>query len=132
MPIYEYLCVACGHQLDALQKLSDGPLVDCPECAAPQLKRQMSAPSFRLKGGGWYETDFKNDKRRNLAESDSKSEDKPAAKETAKDKPEATPAKADKAGKTDSAGKADKPAAAPAKPEAAKAGEKKPDAGRVA
>lgn len=72
MPIYEYACTACGHQLDALQKLADAPLVDCPACGAPQLKRQMSAPSFRLKGGGWYETDFKNDKRRNIAESDSK------------------------------------------------------------
>jgi putative FmdB family regulatory protein len=138
MPIYEYLCVGCGHQLDALQKLSDSPLVDCPACAAPQLKRQMSAPSFRLKGAGWYETDFKNDKRRNLAESDSKAEDKPAAKDKdgAKDKPAATTAKADKADQADKsepAGKADKPAAAaPAKSESVKAGEKKPDAGRVA
>jgi len=74
MPIYEYACTACGHQLDALQRLADAPLVDCPACGAPQLKRQMSAPSFRLKGGGWYETDFKNDKRRNIAESDSKGE----------------------------------------------------------
>lgn len=79
MPIYEYACTACGHQLDALQKLSDAPLVDCPACGAAQLKRQMSAPSFRLKGGGWYETDFKNDKRRNIAESDSKAGDGKAA-----------------------------------------------------
>ncbi|HRP87534.1 MAG TPA: zinc ribbon domain-containing protein [Gammaproteobacteria bacterium] len=71
MPIYEYLCGACGHVLDALQKHSDEPLVHCPHCGEPQLKRQLSAPSFRLKGGGWYETDFKSDKRRNIAESDS-------------------------------------------------------------
>jgi putative FmdB family regulatory protein len=70
MPIYEYRCGACGHYLDALQKLSDAPLIDCPECSESTLKRLISAPSFRLKGSGWYETDFKSDKdrRRNLAE----------------------------------------------------------------
>jgi putative FmdB family regulatory protein len=69
MPIYEYRCDACGHELDALQKLSDDPLRDCPECSAAALRRLMSAPSFRLKGSGWYETDFKSDKetKRNLA-----------------------------------------------------------------
>jgi len=66
MPIYGYVCKQCGHTLDALQKVSDDPLVDCPECGAPELKRQLSAPRFRLKGGGWYETDFKKDKQRNL------------------------------------------------------------------
>ena len=60
MPIYEYRCESCGHELDALQKLSDGPLQDCPGCQAPSLRRLISAPSFRLKGDGWYETDFKN------------------------------------------------------------------------
>ena len=71
MPIYEYRCAACGHELDALQKLSDGPLKKCPECGKSKLQRLMSAPSFRLKGAGWYETDFKNDseKKRNLVES---------------------------------------------------------------
>ncbi len=70
MPIYEYRCGACGHYLDALQKVSDPPLVDCPDCSAASLKRLISAPSFRLKGSGWYETDFKSDKerRRNLAD----------------------------------------------------------------
>jgi len=70
MPIYEYRCEACGHTLDALQKISDPPLADCPECKATALKRLISAPNFRLKGGGWYETDFKGDKerKRNLAE----------------------------------------------------------------
>lgn len=68
MPIYEYRCAACGHTLDALQKMADDPLKDCPACEKPSLKRLMSAPSFRLKGGGWYETDFKSDKekKRNL------------------------------------------------------------------
>jgi len=70
MPIYEYRCDACGHALDALQKLSDEPLRECPECHAPKLRRLISAPAFRLKGGGWYETDFKSDKekKRNLAD----------------------------------------------------------------
>ena len=78
MPIYEYRCGDCGHTLDALQKLSDDPLKDCPECEQPSLKRLMSAPAFRLKGGGWYETDFKSDKekKRNLAEGGDKGGDK--------------------------------------------------------
>ena len=72
MPIYEYLCKTCGHQFDALQKISDDPLTDCPECGRPELKKLLSAPNFRLKGAGWYETDFKADNRRNLAESTEK------------------------------------------------------------
>ena len=108
MPIYEYLCSACGHTLDALQKLSDEPLVHCPTCGEPQLKRQLSAPRFRLKGSGWYETDFKGkgDKQRNLAQSDNKSDSKPAG-DGAKpaDKPAAKPAAASKptAGKAEGA-----------------------------
>ena len=70
MPIYAYACKSCEHQLDALQKMSDDPLVDCPECGEPALKRLLSAPRFRLKGSGWYETDFKTDNKRNLAASD--------------------------------------------------------------
>jgi len=62
MPIYGYVCKHCEHTLDVLQKISDDPLVDCPECGEPQLKRQLSAPRFRLKGTGWYETDFKDKK----------------------------------------------------------------------
>lgn len=70
MPIYEYRCGACGYELDALQKLSDESLKDCPKCAAAALRRLVSAPSFRLKGDGWYETDFKSDKetKRNLVD----------------------------------------------------------------
>ncbi len=67
MPIYEYLCGACGHQEEALQKLSDAALVDCPACGKPSLKKQISAAGFRLKGGGWYETDFKSGNKKNLA-----------------------------------------------------------------
>ncbi|MDE0245435.1 MAG: zinc ribbon domain-containing protein [Gammaproteobacteria bacterium] len=60
MPIYEYECRECGFRLDALQKMSDPRLRDCPECERPGLKKLVSAPHFRLKGSGWYETDFKN------------------------------------------------------------------------
>ena len=78
MPIYEYRCEACGHELDALQKLNDGPLQNCTDCQAPSLRRLISAPSFRLKGDGWYETDFKSDKetKRNLVESSEAKVDK--------------------------------------------------------
>lgn len=67
MPIYEYLCESCNHELEALQKLSDAPLVDCPACGKASLKKQVSAAGFRLAGGGWYETDFKSGKKKNLA-----------------------------------------------------------------
>ena len=60
MPIYEYTCTSCGHNMEALQKMSDAPLTDCPECGKPALQKQVSAAGFRLKGSGWYETDFKN------------------------------------------------------------------------
>ena len=76
MPIYEYRCQACGHELEKLQKLSDEPLVDCPACGKPALSKLISAAGFRLKGGGWYETDFKKDGKRNLAgESDGAKKD---------------------------------------------------------
>jgi putative FmdB family regulatory protein len=70
MPFYEYQCKSCGHELEAMQKVSDAPLKKCPHCGKSQLTRLMSAPVFRLKGGGWYETDFKGDKdnQRNLAD----------------------------------------------------------------
>lgn len=71
MPIYEYVCEQCGHGLEALQKLSDSPLSDCPECESAALKKKISASGFRLSGSGWYETDFKSDKQKNLAKGDS-------------------------------------------------------------
>ncbi|HSB96113.1 MAG TPA: zinc ribbon domain-containing protein [Spongiibacteraceae bacterium] len=67
MPIYEYQCEACGHQLEALQKISDTPLLECPSCKAPQLRKKISAAGFRLKGGGWYETDFKSGGKKNVS-----------------------------------------------------------------
>ena len=67
MPFYEYRCEACGHELEKMQKVSDPPLTDCPACGRPALKKLISAAGFRLKGGGWYETDFKTGgQKRNL------------------------------------------------------------------
>lgn len=67
MPIYEYACAACGAATEILQKLSDPPATDCPACGAPALTKAISAPGFRLAGGGWYETDFKTGAKKNLA-----------------------------------------------------------------
>jgi len=82
VPIYEYACKKCDHTLDALQKMSDDSLVECPECGEPALKRLISAPRFRLKGKGWYETDFKKDNQRNVLKSDTEpaKSDKPDGK----------------------------------------------------
>lgn len=112
MPIYAYRCEACGHALDALQKISDPPLTDCPECGAPALKKQLTAAAFRLKGAGWYETDFKKDGKKNLHETGDKPKessadtdqgkpadkpkDKPAEKTAADSKPAAKPPKDNK------------------------------------
>ena len=101
MPFYEYQCQACGAQVEVMQKISDAPLKKCPECGKSRLTKLISAPVFRLKGGGWYETDFKSDKdnRRNLVETE-KSESKPAEKpaEKTEAKVDAKPeAKAEKA-----------------------------------
>jgi putative FmdB family regulatory protein len=98
MPFYEYQCSACGAQVEILQKITDAPLKKCPECGRSKLTKLVSAPVFRLKGGGWYETDFKSDKeaRRNLVEAEkveSAASDKPAEKADSKAdaKPEAKP-----------------------------------------
>ncbi len=70
MPIYEYECKSCGHQLEAIQKMSDDPLVSCPECKEDSLKKRISAAGFRLSGTGWYETDFKSGAKKNIAQKD--------------------------------------------------------------
>ncbi len=71
MPIYEYRCTACGHQLEIMQKLSDPELSECPSCERPELRKLISAVSFRLKGSGWYETDFKSsDRKKNVVKDD--------------------------------------------------------------
>lgn len=67
MPIYEYQCESCDHEFEALQKISDPLLTDCPACEKQSLRKKVSAAAFRLKGGGWYETDFKTGNRRNIA-----------------------------------------------------------------
>jgi putative FmdB family regulatory protein len=109
MPIYAFTCTACGHDYDRLQKMSDPDPSACPQCGADAVKRQLTAPSFRLSGSGWYETDFKKDgdKKRNLTEkgegaaskpdavtpaavkSEAKAESKPAAKPEPAAKPAA-------------------------------------------
>jgi putative FmdB family regulatory protein len=122
MPIYEYRCSACGHHLEALQKMAEAPLRKCPECGKSQLKRLVSASQFRLKGSGWYETDFKNksETKRNLVEHGG------GSTETA-DKSTDTAAK-DEAGKAIAAAKETSAAEKPAKPEPVSA---KPAAARA-
>lgn len=80
MPIYEYQCQECGHHFDAMQKISDDPLKECPSCKANALKKLISAPAFHLKGSGWYVTDFKDSKKpeSNKTSSTSQSESKPS------------------------------------------------------
>ncbi|WP_422134466.1 MULTISPECIES: FmdB family zinc ribbon protein [unclassified Endozoicomonas] len=67
MPIYEYQCGSCGGVQEVIQAFSDAPLTDCGVCGEPELKKLLSAPAFRLKGGGWYETDFKSGNKKNLS-----------------------------------------------------------------
>jgi putative FmdB family regulatory protein len=73
MPIYEYRCAECGYEMDKLQKISDPVLTDCPACGRSSLQKLVSAAGFRLKGGGWYETDFKSGKKKNVVKPESKS-----------------------------------------------------------
>jgi putative FmdB family regulatory protein len=143
MPFYEYQCKNCGHDLEAMQKISDPPLKKCPQCGKSQLQRLMSAPVFRLKGGGWYETDFKGDQdnKRNLADRPDSEAPKEAANDAAKDSTKdaakdgaavsadgkGKDGKADAPAAKDAAPKdkaADKSAAAPADPKKAAAGKR--------
>ena len=82
MPIYDYKCSNCGHEIEIIQKISDKPKTICPKCNDGSLKKLISAPSFRLKGGGWYETDFKTGKKKNISTNESSKENK--SKETSK------------------------------------------------
>ncbi len=99
MPFYEYQCQACGAQAEVLQKISDGPLKKCPDCGKSKMVKLVSAPVFRLKGGGWYETDFKSDqdKKRNLVGEEAKEEkkDEPKKEESKKEEPKKEEAKKD-------------------------------------
>lgn len=130
MPFYEYQCSACGEQTEVMQKISDKPLRKCPECGKNTLVKLISAPVFRLKGSGWYETDFKseNDKKRNLAgdesTGESKSSDQSADKAAAKSADKPAEKSADKSAEKS----ADKPAAKSAKPKAKPVAKAKPAA----
>jgi putative FmdB family regulatory protein len=108
MPIYEFECLSCGQRFDRLQKMSDPDPTDCPSCGAAQVKRALTAASFRLKGGGWYETDFKGDKdkKRNLVEGSSGGGESKAASSSAS--PDATKSESKVETKTET--KVDKPA----------------------
>ena len=103
MPIYEYRCEACGHYLETLQKISDPPLTDCHKCGQPALKKLVSASAFRLKGGGWYETDFKTGGKKNVVESDKK-DSKDSGKDSAAGKPKGVDTPAGTAAKKETAG----------------------------
>jgi putative FmdB family regulatory protein len=97
MPIYAFECAACGHHFDRLQRLSDPDPTDCPSCNEAQVRRQLTAPQFRLAGAGWYETDFKKDgdKKRNLAGDGGGSSSSVAGSDSkpAEGKPSESPAK---------------------------------------
>ena len=132
MPFYEYECSNCKFYVEALQKISDAPIKQCPSCKKQTMKKLVSAPVFRLKGDGWYETDFKSEeeKKRNLADRDESAETKPDASKDAKSEPKESKAKESKpAGKAGAAAKsggakakakpaAKSPAKAKAKPKA--------------
>jgi putative FmdB family regulatory protein len=144
MPIYEYQCQQCGHHHEALQKISEPQLRQCPECGRRSLKRLVSAVRFRLAGSGWYETDFKSDKeaKRNLhekgdreeakkdggdaAEAGAKSDAKDAAKDTAKPdtKSESPTTAASESAASTKRARLSRPAAAPVRSKAN--GSKKP------
>ena len=128
MPFYEYECPNCSYRDEVLQKISDKPLTKCPSCGKKGLKKLISAPVFRLKGSGWYETDFKSDKenKRNLAGADkeeAKTETKADAKTDAKAdaKPDAAKVDAPKAEKAD---KSESAKPAPVKTAASKSASK--------
>jgi putative FmdB family regulatory protein len=114
MPFYEYECSNCKFYVEVLQKISDDPLKKCPSCKKSALKKLVSAPVFRLKGGGWYETDFKSEQesKRNLVGEDKEPETKPD--EAKKDKAEAAPATSES--KPEAKGGKKPAAKAPAKP----------------
>lgn len=118
MPIYPYVCTVCGHEFDALQKFSDDPLLNCPECGESTLCKRLAAPAFQLKGTGWYETDFKH------AGKGGKSADKEQGADGADKSPGATDAKDQAAGSQGESGSGakDKPSGGDSKPAAAASG----------
>ncbi len=94
MPIYGYACKSCEHTFDVLQKMNDPVLVDCPDCGTANLRKQLSAPKFRLKGKGWYETDFKSGEKRNIAgDTDQSSTDQSSTDQSSTDQSGGTESK---------------------------------------
>jgi putative FmdB family regulatory protein len=142
MPFYEYQCTSCRFYTEVLQKITDSPLRKCPSCGRNTLKKLMSAPVFRLKGAGWYETDFKSDKeeKRNLADreepkestaADSKApESKATESKAAESKPEAAESKAKPAEKSGESA-AGKPSTAARTPRKTAAAVRKPASSRA-
>jgi putative FmdB family regulatory protein len=130
MPIYEYQCQECSHLFDALQKMSDEPLTDCPDCGEPALRKLMSAPNFRLKGGGWYETDFKDKDKRNLAGDAGKDSGKDSGKEKGKAAAKGSGKEAGKEGGKEVGKSADKAKSDKKPPESKKSGRGVKSAGR--
>lgn len=108
MPIYEYACVSCEHQFETIQRVSEDPLKDCPECGKAELKKLVSVAAFRLKGGGWYETDFKSGDKKNIA-GDEKKNTSDKSDEAGSSKSEAT-SDASKTDVSKDTGKSESPA----------------------
>jgi putative FmdB family regulatory protein len=126
MPIYEYRCQSCGHELEKLQRMNDPELRDCPACGKAKLRRLISAAGFRLKGGGWYETDFKQGNKRNLAESSGAKGDSAAGASAGKGdaaaKPESASANAGEKAKPAASDSGSKTTAGPGKASSAGSG----------
>lgn len=108
MPIYEYVCDTCSHQMEVIQNLSEDPLVKCPECDADSLRKKISAAGFRLKGGGWYETDFKSGNKKNVAGGDGggSSSESSSSSSSTESKP-STPKSSDSGSSTSSSSSSD-------------------------
>lgn len=109
MPIYEYVCQACGHETEILHGISEAPPKKCPACGKPKLSKMVSAAAFRLKGGGWYETDFKSGNKKNLVGDAEPTESKSESPASSKSEPKKT------ASAKPAANAAPKPAAKPLK-----------------
>ena len=86
MPIYEYKCLKCEHQFEVIQRFSDNPVEICPKCKKNEVKKLISAPTFRLKGGGWYETDFKTGSKKNIVDTKDEKDGQPKEKVKKPDK----------------------------------------------
>ena len=132
VPIYEYACRSCEHQFETIQKASEEPLRDCPKCGESALRKLLSAPVFRFKGSGWYETDFKTGDKRNVtdgaeASGNGDSADKPSTESTEKGSSSTSAAGADSSSKDQSNGK--RTEKSDSKPSSASGGTSAPDAG---